>query len=237
MFHHSVSGQDVTAPRARPVGEAAGLLRGAATLPTLAFSGRPPRGDGGTIRVLPGYLCGDRTTVALRGYLRAVGYRPHGWGLGVNKGDVDHYATIMTAAVRADAEADGRAIRIVGWSLGGVIAREVARRAPDAVSHVVTLGSPVVGGPKYTAAASSYRSDGWDLDRIAAVVAQGNTRPMPVPVTAFYSRSDSIVAWQACLDPNPLSPTRHVEVGGKHAELGFSAPVLRLVAQALADGR
>ena len=237
MLHHSVAGHHVSAPSPQPVAEVGGFLRGVVTLPSLAVTSQPPRGDGGMVRVLPGYLSSDVTTVALRGYLRALGYRPHGWGLGVNKGDVEHYATLMTQVARADATRTGRRLRIVGWSLGGVIGREVARRAPEAVSHVITLGSPIVGGPKYTAAAASYESDGWDLERIAAIVAQRNSEPMPVPVTAFYSKADSVVAWQACLDPNPLSPTRHVEVAGKHAELAFSAPVLRLVAQALAEGR
>lgn len=236
MFHHSITDDEVAPPQPQPLAEAAGLLRGMVGLPGLLLPA-VPRGDGGVVRVLPGYLTGDLSTVALRGYLRGLGYRARGWGLGRNRGDVDHYVQLMTAEVRRDAEATGQRVRVVGWSLGGVIARETARRAPDAVSHVVTLGSPIVGGPKYTLAASSYASNGWDLDRIAASVAQRNAEPMPVPVTALYSRQDSVVAWQACLDPNPLSPTRHVEVRGMHAELGFSSSVLRLVGRALAEGR
>lgn len=235
MFHPSVAGQDVAAPHPAPLAEVGGFLRGVIGLPMLAAS-RPLHGDGGFVRILPGYRSGDATTVALRAYLRAIGYRPRGWGLGVNRGDVEHFSTLVTDLVRADAARTGAPIRIIGWSLGGVIGREVARRAPQSVSHVITLGSPVVGGPVFTAAAASYRAEGWDLEQIAEAVARRNAEPMPVPVTALYSRADSVVAWQACLDPNPLSPTRHVEVAGKHAELAFSAPVLRLVAQALAQG-
>ncbi len=237
MFHHSVAGQAVSAPHIRPAGEVGGFLRGLITLPGLAVPPQPPRGDGGTVRVLPGYLCSDITTVALRGYLRSRGFRARGWGLGVNKGEFEDFASAVVDLVQRDAAESGRPVRIVGWSWGGVIGREVARRAPDAVSHVVTLASPVVGGPKYTFAAASYRSGGRQLDEIDRMVARRNSRPMPVPVTAFYSKADSMVAWQACLDPNPLSPTRHVEVPGQHCELGFSTPVLRLVARALADGR
>jgi pimeloyl-ACP methyl ester carboxylesterase len=236
MFHASVSGQPVSPPAPQPVAELIGLVRGVVGLPGLLLPG-VPRGDGGVVRVLPGYLTGDATTVALRAYLRALGYRPHGWGLGVNTGDVERYASAVAAIVAKDVRRSGRPVRIVGWSLGGVIGREVARRCPADVRQVVTLGSPIVGGPKYTLAAASYAADGWDLERIAAVVALRNAEPMPVPVTAIYSKDDSVVAWQACLDPNPASPTRHVEVGGKHAELGVSAPVLRLVGRALAAGR
>lgn len=236
MFHESVANHAVAPPRPQPLAEVVGVLRGVVGLPTL-LAGGVPRGDGGVVRVLPGYLTGDSATVAMRIYLRRLGYRARGWGMGINRGDVARYAAAVVELVRSDAVDSGRGVRIVGWSLGGVIGREAARLAPDVVTQVVTLGSPIVGGPKYTFAASSYAADGWDLDRIAATVAQRNAEPMPVPVTALYSRNDSVVAWQACLDPNPLSPTRHVEVGGKHAELGVSAPVLRLVGRALAQGR
>lgn len=236
MFHPSVIAQDVVAPTPAPAAEALGAARGLLTLPTLVLR-RPPRGDGGLVRVLPGYSTGDATTAVLRGTLRALGYRTTGWGLGANRGDVPALAAKVAEQVRRDAQEQGRPVRLVGWSLGGVIAREAARLQPQAVAHVVTLGSPIVGGPIYTAAAGSYVQQGWDLAEIAALVANRNAEPMPVPVTALYSRDDTVVAWQACLDPHPLSPTRHVEVPGRHAELGFSPHVLNLVARALAEGR
>ncbi len=237
MFHHTIEADTVAAPTLRIAGEVGGFFRGLVGLPGLVVPPKPPRGDGGTVRVLPGHLCSDITTVALRGYLRERGYRAKGWGLGVNKGEFEHFASSVMDLVRGDLAETGRPVRIVGWSWGGVIGREVARRAPEAVSHVVTIASPIVGGPKYTFAASNFPADGRDLDEIVRLVARRNASPMPVPVTAFYSRADSMVAWQACLDPNPMSPTRHIEVRGQHCELGFSTPVLRLVARALADGR
>lgn len=235
-FHPSVDPDSVVAPRGNPVREAAGFARGAITLPSLALR-RGARGDGGVVRILPGYGTGDLSTVALRGFLRSRGYLVRGWGLGMNSGDVDRFAGLVADLCRGDARQIGRPVRIVGWSMGGVIGREAARRAPDAISHVVTLGSPIVGGPKYTAVAPAFGVQGWQVDRIAQIVATRNAEPMPVPVTAIYSKQDTVVAWQACLDPNPLSPTRHVEVRGTHAELGFSPSVFRIVAQALHDGR
>lgn len=236
MFHHSIEAEAVMAPKIRIAGEVGGFLRGVAGLPGLVIPPKPPRGDGGIVRVLPGYLCSDLSTIALRRYLRERGYRAEGWGLGTNKGEFEHFAVAVMDLVRADAEESGRPVRIVGWSWGGVIGREVARRAPEAVSHVITLASPIVGGPKYTFAAANYHADGHQLDEIVQMVARRNSRPMPVPVTAFYSKADSMVAWQACLDPNPMSPTRHIEVSGQHCELGFSTPVLRHVARALSEG-
>lgn len=234
MFHPDAT-QPVAVPQARPWLEAAGLLRGIATLPTLTLPRYAPRGDGGPVRVLPGYLTNDVSTVVIRRYLAAMGYRARGWGLGTNRGDVAAYADQVVALVEADATQSGQSVRLVGWSLGGVIAREVARRIPDQVRQVVTLGSPVVGGPKYTLAAASYVAQGWDLDEIAATVARRNQEPVPVPVTAIYSRADGVVAWQACLDPHPDANVRHLEVSATHAELGFQASTLRLIARALAQ--
>ncbi len=232
-FHPTIDPSTVVVPRVNPWREAVGVARGAATLPTLAV--RPShRGDGGTVRVLPGYGTNDLSTVALRGFLRNRGYRVSGWGLGTNRGDVEHYARLMVNLCRDDARESGRKVRLVGWSLGGVIARETARRVPDVISQVVTLGSPIVGGAKYTAVAGRYQGEG--LDRIDAIVAARNAQPMPVPVTALYSKADTVVAWQACIDPNPLSPTRHIEVKGTHSELGFSPEVFRLIAKALYEG-
>jgi pimeloyl-ACP methyl ester carboxylesterase len=124
-------------------------------------------------------------------------------------------------------------VRVVGWSLGGVLARETARRRPELVERVVTLGSPVVGGPKYTLAASFYRRQGVDLDALEREIAELDATPIRVPITALYSRSDGVVAWRACIDR--VSPhVEHVEVGGSHAGLGFRAEVYRIVAERLA---
>jgi pimeloyl-ACP methyl ester carboxylesterase len=234
MFHQSISGE-VLPPVSRPVREVAGMLRGMGTLPTLALRhGQVPRGDGGVVRVLPGYLTSDLSTIALRRYLATLGYTVHGWGLGTNRGDVGASVRSLLPVIRQDAQTSGAPVRLVGWSLGGVVARELAKADPRLVRHVVTLGSPVVGGPKYTLAAASYRAQGLDVEAIADQVAARNAAAMPVPVTAIYSKGDGVVAWQACLDPHPDSPVEHIEVRGSHAELGFSPPVLRLVATALA---
>jgi pimeloyl-ACP methyl ester carboxylesterase len=126
-----------------------------------------------------------------------------------------------------------RPVALVGWSLGGYLAREAARERPDLVSQIVTLGSPVVGGPKYTAAHAHYVRNGHDLDEIEAKVAARNQVPLAVPVTAVYSRRDGVVAWQACIDTvNPV--TEHVEVAVTHLGLGFSPDVFALIADRLA---
>ena len=235
MFHPSVGQSSVQPPVQQTLGEVVGFVRGVATLPAVVLPGGPPRGDGGLVRVLPGFQTGDWSTIAIRGYLSGLGYRTQGWGLGTNKGDIGGYARTIAEAVIKDAERTGAAVRLVGWSLGGTISRAVAQLVPDAVRQVVTLGSPVVGGVRYTSVAHSYVEQGWSMAQSEAAAKRRNARGVTVPVTAIYSKDDSIVAWQACLDPNLANGTEHVEVGGTHFELGVSAPVLRQIGRALAE--
>ncbi len=215
-------------------GEGLGLME----LPRLLWKApdlaRQPRGNGRVVLVLPGYGAGDGSTALLRGYLSLLGHDPRGWGLGRNDGDVRNLAPRVADLVAEAAEASGRPVALVGWSLGGVLAREAARERPDAVTRVVTFGSPVVGGPKYTAAAPSYCRRGYDLDEIERQVAERNRVPIRRPVTAIYSRWDGVVAWRACVDEH--SPdVEHVEVRTTHLGLGFSAEVYGIVARRLAQ--
>jgi len=120
-------------------------------------------------------------------------------------------------------------VALVGWSLGGYIAREVARDLPDAVRQVVTLGSP-----KYTSVARLAALQGWDLDEIETQVEERKQVPLRVPVTAIYSRRDGVVAWRACVDSQNGGPIEHVEVEATHVGFGFSPDVYRVVAQRLA---
>lgn len=193
---------------------------------------RQPRGDQRTVVVLPGFGAGDLSTVPIRRYLRSIGYDARGWGLGQNTGEVASFVGVMIDQVAAIAEEQQRRVPVIGWSLGGVIAREVARERPDLVEQVITLGSPVVGGPKYTRVGQVYQARGADLDAIEQVVESRNARPIRVPITAIYSKTDAIVAWQACIDHlNPQA--EHVEVRTTHLGLGIHHDVFVEVAQRL----
>jgi pimeloyl-ACP methyl ester carboxylesterase len=195
---------------------------------------RLPRGRGERVVLVPGYGTTDRWLWPLGRYLTWLGYRVSGWGLGRNRGRVPQLVPRLGARIVAFAERDGGPVRLVGWSLGGYIAREVARDLPDSVHRVVTFGSPVVGGPKYTATARRYLKRGFDLDEIERRVAERETVPLQVPVTAIYSRRDGIVAWEACIDrENPV--VEHVEVRATHFGMGFSPDVYEIVARRLAE--
>ena len=202
----------------------------AARLPGLASQ---PRGAGDPVVVLPGFSAGDASTAPLRLFLGLLGHDVRGWGLGTNGGDVPALLPRVIAETERCAVATGARVRLVGWSLGGYLAREVARERPDLVERVVTLGSPIVGGPKYTAAADAYRRLGVDLDALEAEIAAREATPLQTPVTAIYSKRDGVVAWQACIDHHNAD-VEHVEVFSTHVGLGFHADVYALIAQRLA---
>lgn len=197
---------------------------------------RQPRGDGRTVIVMPGLGAGDASTVPLRSYIQALGYDARGWGLGRNDGNVPALVAQMTVSVRRIVERSGRKVPLVGWSLGGVVSREIARDHPDLVEQVITMGTPVVGGPKYTRVGDIYRRRGVDIDAMAARVAQRDERPITVPITAIYTKADGVVAWRACLDPT--SPdVEHVEVRTTHLGLGVHHEVFIEIARRLANPR
>ena len=184
-----------------------------------------PRAAGETVWILPGMGVGDWTTSALRRFFRRHGFDARGWGLGRNPPDADATLARLLPRLEALAVASGAPVAIVGWSLGGLLARELARLRPDLVRCVVTLGSPVVGGLRHTAIAGFYRLQGLDIDEIARVVASANRVPIQVPVTAIWSRRDGIVAWQACVD-DVTPAVENLEATSCHWGLGLDPEVL-----------
>jgi len=194
-----------------------------------------PRGDGHPVLVLPGYTASDGSTQSVRRYLKLLGYDARGWGLGRNNGNVAAYVPKVTEIVSELNDSTGRKVSLIGWSMGGVISREVALHQPQRIRRVVTMGSPITGGPKYTAFADQLASGGVDLDAIEAHIhhRQRTSPPLRVPVTAIFSRTDGVVAWQACIDQINQS-VEHVEVTSSHIGLGFDPEVYRLIARRLA---
>ncbi len=131
------------------------------------------------------------------------------------------------------ARKSGQEVRLIGWSLGGYLAREAARDKPELVHSVITLGTPVVGGPKYTVVARRFHRRGIDMDAMEAEIELRNRILLRTPVTAIYSRADAVVAWRACIDRNG-SNVEHVEVRTTHLGFGFSPEVYKIIAQRLA---
>jgi len=195
---------------------------------------RQPRGHGEPVLVLPGYGAGDASTAILKTYLRLLGYRVSGWHLGRSSGNVVELLPRVLRRILSMYRKSQQPVRVIGWSFGGYLAREAARERPEAIRQVITLGTPVVGGPKYTVAARAFYRRGVDLDAMAAEIESRNKVLLETPVTAIYSRADSFVAWQACIDHHG-SNVEHVEVRTTHMGLGFSPVVYKIIAQRLAD--
>jgi pimeloyl-ACP methyl ester carboxylesterase len=193
---------------------------------------RGPRGDGRPVIVLPGYGTSDASTILVRGYLTRLGYDVRGWGLGRNHGRVLELLPEVEGLVEGVVKHHGP-VALVGWSLGGVLARETARALPGPVRRVVTMGTPVIGGPKYTQTARAYAERGLDVDEIERLVAERERAPIGVPVTAIYSRNDGVVDWRACIDRNHPE-VEHVEVRSSHLGMGACPDVYAILADRLA---
>lgn len=199
-----------------------------------------PRGDvdgiAHPVMLLPGYGTSERAMTLLATRLRALGYAVEHWGQGKNHGAVHKLVPPLKARIGEWSAALGRPVTLVGWSLGGYIARELARDMPAQIAGVIALGSPVVGGPKYTLTAKQYVKMGFDLDAIERDIAARDSVPIQCPMTLIFSRVDGIVSWPATIDR--VTPhARHIEAHSSHLGMVFSASVFRLIAQALADQR
>jgi pimeloyl-ACP methyl ester carboxylesterase len=216
--------------------EGRALLELAALLPAYPLLRRAPRGDGHPVLVLPGLMASDTSTATLRRFLRNRGYGAHGWRLGRNRGPDEALIAAMLARLeRLQERYDGRRVSLIGWSLGGIYARELARAVPERVRQVITLASPfrdldAVNVPRFLRR---------DARRRAAVVDDGPVRArlreaLAVPTTAIFSRTDGIAAGQSCrADPAPR--TESLEVDSSHLGIGHHPVVLLTIADRLAQ--
>ena len=174
--------------------------------------------DGRKLMVIPGFVANDRTTLGLQRALAAAGYRVAGWGMGINRGV--RADTRERIAERIEAFAPGEKIILVGWSLGGVFAREVAKLRPDLVERVITLGSPFSGDMR---ANNVWRLYEWvaghpvDKPPIETVLAE---KP-PVPTLALWSRRDGIVSVRSACGL-PGESDHQIELTCSHMGFGVS---------------
>ena len=198
-----------------------------------------PRGDGHPVYVLPGFMAGDQSTLVLRRFLDARGYQTLPWGFGRNLGPRGRLREAMEARVEQIFEETGqRKVSLIGWSLGGIYAREIARRQPQLVRQVITLGSPFGGrngsgtNPQVARLFESVNDDG--RARIATEFMAQAKEPPPVPSTSIFSRSDGIASWQVCIEKE-AAHTDNVEIVASHIGMGFNPAVFYVLADRLAQ--
>lgn len=202
-------------------------------LPLLNFA---PRGDGHPVLVLPGLMASDLSTRPLRSYLSGRNYQVSGWNQGRNLGLRDGVQDGLVNQLTELNETHGRKVSIIGWSLGGLYARQLAKMMPDRVRSVITLGSPFAGSPKSTNAwrvyemASGHSSEDAEKRQFGGSMA---SLP-PVPTTAIFSRTDGICAWQSCKEQSS-SQSESIEVESSHCGMAHHPAVVYAVAERLAQ--
>ena len=194
-----------------------------------------PRGDGRPVMLIPGYQTDERSLRPLERYLRYLGYDVYDWAFGRNRGDVDgDIQRVGERVQKLHDELSDTPLTLIGWSLGGVVAREVARLFKPYVREVITMGTPIIGGPKYTVVAQRFaKNANLDLDNFELEVHERNSIGIKQPVTSIYSKTDGIVGWQASIDVYNKQ-ARNIEVKSSHLGLGANSRVWWLIAQTLA---
>jgi pimeloyl-ACP methyl ester carboxylesterase len=208
----------------------------ASLLPARAMLAAAPKGDGRPVMLLPGLVNSDRSMAIMRRYLNRLGYRTVGWGLGRNLGAraIGAEGDRLLARVADLHGRSGETVTLVGVSLGGIMARFAAHRMPEAVREVITVSSPYAGDPRATRVWRQFQwLTGESIDSADVIARQAEiARPLPVPATAIWSRSDGLVNGLICHAPDEPG-CRVIEVRSGHLGVQVRPQVLRAVADVL----
>ena len=237
----SPDGDEQSARLLRPPGlglllaEMRGIFEFNASLMTAPFLLRAPRGDGHPVLALPGFLAGDLSMAPLRRYLTELGYEAHAWQMGRNLGGIARLRRALRDRLAEIHASSGRKVSLVGWSLGGVYARDLALNAPEMVRYVVTLGSPFANDVRATNATRLYEALSGEVVGDDPEFLEAIGGDLPVPTTSIFSRADGVVNWHTCL-LRPSVAAENVEVYlASHVGLGVNPAVLWAVADRLAQ--
>lgn len=196
---------------------------------------RAPKGDGHPVLALPGFLASDLSMMPMRRYLKELGYDAYAWEMGRNFGGVASKRDALRDLLRRIHEASGRKVSVVGWSLGGIYARDLALQVPDMVRSVITLGSPFANDVTATNATRLYELLSGESVDDNPEIREAIAGDLPVPATSIYSRTDGIVNWRTSL-LRPSATAENIEVHfASHIGLGVNPAALWAVADRLAQ--
>jgi pimeloyl-ACP methyl ester carboxylesterase len=196
-----------------------------------------PRGDGHPVIILPGLGAHDIHTLPMRRFLTRLGYQALPWRQGFNLGPregLDALLAKLEALVDEVTEGPYKKVSLVGWSLGGVFARELAKRIPDKVRQVVTLGSPFAGHPSATHARAFYEWLSGQKATDEAIIKRVRERPQ-VPVTSIFSKTDGVVAWPSSVQSTTEQSENIAMSLASHLGLIANPAVLYILANRLAQ--
>ena len=193
----------------------------------------PNDGDGHPVLILPGFLSTDKSTIPLRSFIDNLGYSVYGWGSGRNLGELEMLDE-MIKKVEYLYQHHGMKVTLIGWSLGGIFARQIAKARPNMIRQKITLGSPFKG-------VTQANNAKWIFDIINKKT--GRTfdeeflhdipHPAPIPTTAIYSKEDGVVPWRLCLEQTENDIHQNIQVRGSHLGLGVNPSVLIVIADRL----
>lgn len=197
---------------------------------------KAPKGDGHGVMLLPGFLSSDKDNRALIAYLNFLGYQATGWGLDTNLGP--HLETVehLQKNFEQHYESSGGKLTLIGHSLGGVYARELARNFPDMVRQVITLGTPFGEGREHaTITAKLYKKLNPESDQVLERIEEKKLLAIvpPVPTSSVYSRTDGIVSWELSVQLKGHEQSENIEVLGSHCGMALNPTVWLLLADRL----
>ena len=216
------------------LGEAKAPLEAARLAVSWRFLPRKNVGQGQAVLLLPGFGASSSAMGLVKRYLDSLGYTTRHWSAGFNHGEVGKLLPQVIDDIKALSDEAQAPVKLLGWSLGGYLAREAAREVQQNVSRIVTMGSPVIGGPKYTAVKAFYDLRGTDVESIENSTLKRFEQPIVCPIVALYCKRDSIVSWQACIDR--FSPNvEHIEIQTPHLAMSMSKEVMDLLPYALGN--
>ncbi len=198
-------------------------------------SGGTP-GDGHPVVIFPG-LGADRKSVAtLRAHCVGLGYEAFDWGQGFNtgpRGDLNEWLFDLKSQVVDLLAGYSQPATLIGWSLGGLYARELAKLMSPSIREVITMGTPFNAEADHTNVGWLFRLLSGGAATIDPALRQRLRTPPPVRTTSIHSRSDGVVNWQTCCHHKRSSLVHDVEVGGSHIGMGWNRDVLAVIADRL----
>lgn len=204
------------------------------SVPFRKFYRNCEEGDGHPVLVLPGFMATDVSTAPLRKFVNKLGYTTYSWDLGRNYAKV-HYLDTLKDKIEEIYAKHGQAVTLIGWSLGGVYARQLGKTCPDKIRQIITLGSPFRGISEpnnatwiYNLLPGSKRVVDLDLTLLEDI-----PLPAPVPTTAIYTKEDGVVSWKVCIEEQEDEWHQNIQVRGSHLGLGVNPSVLEIIADRL----
>lgn len=196
-----------------------------------------PRGDGHGVLVLPGFLASDTSTGPMRRLLAQLGYAVEGWNLGRNLRVDDERVEAMGRCLEELHARTRRKVSLVGWSLGGVFARELAKQQPDKVRQVISLGSPISDDRNHSNARGLFEMlNGREPEPMRRGTFRKLAEAPPVPTTSILTKADGVVHWRGSVQrPGDHAQTENIEVLSSHVGLGVNPAVMLAIADRLAQ--